>query len=54
MKDIKKSIYCVELDMVFNSITEASKYVGCNGDNISHCLKGRYKTCGGYHWKYVV
>ena len=48
----KKRIYCVELDMVFDSITQASKHVGCNGDNISHCLKGRYKTCGGYHWVY--
>ena len=48
----KKRIYCVELDMIFDSITQASEYVGCNSDNISHCLKCRYKTCGGYHWVY--
>ena len=44
-------VYCVELDMYFNTITEASKYVGCN--NISKVLRGNNKTCGGYHWLYA-
>ena len=43
-------VYCVELDMVFNTITEASKFVGCDQTNISNVLIGRQKTAGGYHW----
>lgn len=43
-------VYCVELNMVFNTITEASEYVGCNKSGISNCLHGKRKTCGGYHW----
>lgn len=45
-------VYCVELDMVFNTITEASKFVGCDQSNISNVLIGRQKTAGGYHWIY--
>ena len=46
-------VYCVELDMVFNTITEASKFVGCDNSNISNVLIGRQKTAGGYHWIYA-
>ena len=46
-------VYCVELDMVFNTITEASKFVGCDQTNISNVLIGRQKTAGGYHWIYA-
>ncbi len=46
-------VYCVELDMVFNTITEASKFVGCDQSNISNVLIGRQKTAGGYHWIYA-
>lgn len=33
----------------FNSYTEASKELGIN-NNISQCINGRQKTCGGYKW----
>ena len=48
-------VYCVELDMVFNTITEASKFVGCSHGNISDVLNPNKcnKTAGGYHWKYA-
>ena len=46
-------VYCVELDMVFNTITEASKFVGCDNSNISSVLIGNRKTAGGYHWIYA-
>ena len=48
-----KKIYCVELDMYFDSITEACEYVGCNRNNISAILNGRQKTAKGYHWLYA-
>ena len=46
-------VYCVELDMVFNTVTEASKFVGCNKSNISVVLRGKQKTAKGYHWIYA-
>ena len=49
----KKQVYCVELDIYFNSITEASEYVGCYVSSISKVLRGENKTCGGYHWLYA-
>ena len=46
-------IYCVELDMYFDSVTEAGEFVGCSNKNISSVLHGRQKTAGGYHWLYA-
>lgn len=56
-----KKVKCVELDKIFDSIKEASEYVcsqnGCGivsmQCSISKNLKGKNKTAGGYHWKYV-
>ena len=54
-KDIgrPKRVYCVELDMYFETVTEASEFVGRACGNISAVLTGRNKTCGGYHWMYA-
>ena len=46
-------VYCVELDMYFETVTEAGKYIGRACGNISAVLTGRNKTCGGYHWMYA-
>lgn len=46
----KKAVYCIELDMTFESIGECSKCLECNRANISSVLHGRRKTCGGYHF----
>lgn len=48
-----KPVYCVELDMVFKSQTEAAKELGLDQSSIAKCCKGKYKTTGGYHWKYA-
>lgn len=37
---------------VFESLQDAGRELGINSGNISNCLKGRAKTCGGYTWKY--
>lgn len=50
---ISKPIYCVELDKVFPSIIKAERITGIYQSNIIKCLKGYYKTAGGYHWTYV-
>ena len=46
-------IYCVELDKVFDSIKQASEELGLYATSITAVCRGRQKTCGGYHFKYV-
>ena len=45
-----KQVYCVELDMYFDSITEASKFVGCSDTSIRKVLNGNRKTAKSFHW----
>lgn len=42
-----------EFIRTYESITIAAKEVGCSIDSIQGCCKGRYKTGGGYIWRYV-
>lgn len=51
--DTRKSVYCVELDKVFSSTTEAARQLGIFQSNISACCHGERKTCGGYTWRYI-
>ena len=60
IKDIFcKKVKCIELNMTFNSITEASNYFNMNNtSHISDCCKNKTKSCGKYngeklHWEYV-
>lgn len=48
-----KSVFCVELNRVFNSPTEAAEELKINRGNIYHCCNGLQHTAAGYHWKYV-
>ena len=53
IKRQNKKVYCVELDMYFDSIKEASGFIGVHNSTLTHHLKGEQKTCGNFHWKYV-
>lgn len=53
VKAFSKKILCVELNQIFQSITEAARYFGVSIQNISRCLHGHSKTACGYHWQYV-
>lgn len=46
-------VVCVETGKIYTTITEASMDTGANCTTISACCKGRYKSAGGYHWKYA-
>lgn len=48
-----QKVICVETNIIFNSINEASSSTGISYGNITCCLKGRSQTAGGYHWKYI-
>ena len=47
----KKKVYCIEKDMIFDSIKEAGEYFGIHPDSITNHLHGRSKTAGRCHWK---
>lgn len=48
-----KKVYCVELDKEFESAKSAAAQFNLSDSNIAKCCKGKYKTTGGYHWKYA-
>lgn len=49
-----KRCICVETKTIYSSMAEASRKTGINSRTIGYvCNKDpRYKTAGGYHWKY--
>ena len=48
----KQQCLCVESGEVFESISEAARVKGLQRTNISACINGKQRTCGGYHWEY--
>lgn len=55
LKSVRKPILCLETNIIYESITKASKELNINLSSIAQCLKGirNRKTAGGYHWKYI-
>lgn len=50
-----KKVRCIELDMVFDSVTDAAKYLSYSHSNKSHIgdvCNGKAKTTLGYHWEW--
>ena len=54
IKAKSKKCICIETREVFSSMAEASRKTGINSRTIGYvCNKDpKYKTAGGYHWKY--
>ena len=55
-----KGVYCIELNISFNSIKEASKELNISSQSICNALNGFSKSAGRHpitneklHWKYV-
>lgn len=59
-KEHHRSIAVIQYDKDGNYIREwecirqVEKELGIWGQNISKCCKGKYKSCGGFIWKYKV
>lgn len=55
LKSVRKPILCIETNVVYESITKASKELNINFNSLAQCLQGirNRKTAGGYHWKYI-
>lgn len=52
-KSLSKKVLCVETGEIFESTMDAYRKTGIFHNNISKACNGKYKTTGGYHWKYV-
>lgn len=52
--NLKRKIICIELNMEFDSIKEACKYMNGSYSNLMGCLCHirNQQTAFGYHWKY--
>lgn len=55
-----RAVYCLELDMTFGAMTEASKYTNAHFKGISNCVCGKAKSAGKHpttgeplHWYYA-
>lgn len=48
-----KKVVCVETGEVFNTVTDAARYIGKTNTHLCACCKGKVQTCGGYHWRYA-
>lgn len=55
VKATSKPVVCVETNETFSSIAEAERKTKICSRTISYVVnkKPRYKTAGGYHWKYL-
>jgi len=49
-----KRVVIIETNMEFESVKECAYYIGVIPASVSGVVTGRYKTCKGYHIKYVV
>lgn len=49
-----KKVLCIETGVIYNSIKEAAKEIGCASTNISKVCKLPHRTVKGYHFKKVA
>lgn len=49
----RKAVRCVETGEEFDSAITAAAALKCSREAVNHCLRGKTKTCMGYHWEYV-
>lgn len=52
-KNNVRKVLCVETNEIFSSLSEAERQTKISHENISKVCRGKRKTAGGYHWKYI-
>lgn len=51
---IGNPVYCIETKKVYPSARKAAVELGLSGDgHIGECCKGKLKTAGGFHWRFM-
>lgn len=48
-----KNVLCIETNIIYNSLTEASERTNINRQNIGKACNKKLETAGGYHWIFV-
>lgn len=48
-----KKVLCIDTGEIFNSLSAASRTKNTAISYISQCCRGKQRTAGGYHWRYV-
>jgi group I intron endonuclease len=48
-----KPVYCIELNKAYVGAVEASINLNIDISSIAKCCKGKKKSAGGYHWRYI-
>lgn len=48
-----KPLYCIELHKVFLCSSRVEEKLGIKKGTIQKAMNKNYKTCSGYHWKYI-
>lgn len=48
-----KPLFCIELNRVFICASRVEEKLSIKKDTIQKAMNKGYKTCGGYHWKYI-
>ena len=48
-----KKVLCIETGITYPNAVEIEKQLGLNKVSIRRCCRGKQKTCGGCHWKYI-
>lgn len=49
----RKKTLCIETNIIYGSLSEASEKTNINICCIGDCCRGNQKTAGGFHWKYI-
>lgn len=49
----KVSVRSIEDSKIYSTIEEAASTLGITVSGIRGVLRGKHKTCGGFHWEYV-
>lgn len=47
----KKPVICIDTGQIFDSAKEAGEFVGTT--TVGDCCNGKYKTSGGYRWRWL-
>lgn len=51
-KHIKKRVYCLETDKIYESIQQCGRELNLGASNVCAVCKGKHKTHKGYHFSY--
>lgn len=51
-KSSDKKVICIETNIIYDSITKASKSTNIHSSSISNVCHGKRKTAGGFHWRF--